>query len=190
MRSRGGANRSLPCSRRGRRTQGRLPGSCARHQPGRASRPGSLGERTHRTRLVRESLPATARIGDGPVAHDQPGFLLGGRLRSARNRRGPRVCHTRAQQRRHRYAPACRSPSTGSWTAREIDRLPTAHRLRCANLFGDGTRVVVNTPLTGATAEPPDYFGRTPVVYYRPGEWQRQASGVLKWYENLGSRRR
>jgi hypothetical protein len=57
------------------------------------------------------------------------------------------------------------------WTIREIDRLPTSHRLRTMKIAGE--TVVVNAPLTAADAEPPDYRGRTPVVYYRPGEWKR-----------------
>jgi hypothetical protein len=57
------------------------------------------------------------------------------------------------------------------WTIREIDRLPTSHRLRTMKIAGE--TVVVNAPLTAANAEPPDYRGRTPLVYYRPGEWKR-----------------
>ncbi len=59
------------------------------------------------------------------------------------------------------------------WRITEIDRLPTSHRLRLARIDG-GSPVVVNAPLTGATAEPPDYLGATPLVYYRPGEWKRR----------------
>ena len=59
------------------------------------------------------------------------------------------------------------------WTIREIDRLPASHRLRLAR-FDGGAAVVVNAPLTAADAEPPDYRGQTPLVYYRPGEWKRQ----------------
>jgi hypothetical protein len=58
------------------------------------------------------------------------------------------------------------------WTIREIDRLPTSHRLRVMRIGGDD--VVVNAPLTAADAEPPDYRGHTPIVYYRPGEWKRR----------------
>ncbi len=60
------------------------------------------------------------------------------------------------------------------WVATEIDRLPTSHRLRVADLFGDGRPVVINAPLTGATATAPDYRGQTPLVFYRPGEWKRR----------------
>jgi hypothetical protein len=67
-----------------------------------------------------------------------------------------------------RSGPDPRQP----WTATEIDRLPTSHRLRLAGVaFG---RIVVNAPLTAADATPPDYRGRTPLVYYRPGEWKRR----------------
>jgi hypothetical protein len=59
------------------------------------------------------------------------------------------------------------------WTATEIDRLPTSHRLRVADLFGGGNPVVVNAALTGAKAAAPDYRDQTPLVYYRPGEWKR-----------------
>jgi hypothetical protein len=62
----------------------------------------------------------------------------------------------------------------GPWTVTEIDRLTTSHRLRTADVDGSGKRIVIDAPLTGAKAEPPDYRGRTPLVFYRPGEWKRQ----------------
>jgi len=60
------------------------------------------------------------------------------------------------------------------WTVTEIDRLTTSHRLRTANIDGTENGVVINAPLTGAKAEPPDYRDQTPLVFYRPGEWKRQ----------------
>lgn len=73
---------------------------------------------------------------------------------------------------------------TQPWTAREIDRLTTSHRLRCADIDGSGHKVIVNAPLAGAKAAAPDYRDRIPVVYYKPGEWKRtligeQLEGVL-----------
>ncbi len=70
------------------------------------------------------------------------------------------------------------------WKEREIDRLPTSHRLRLADIDGSGQKVVVNAPLTAADASGPDYRGHTPLVYYRPGEWKRiligdQNEGVM-----------
>jgi hypothetical protein len=54
------------------------------------------------------------------------------------------------------------------WSVKEIDRLPTSHRMRlCDGAF-------VNAPLTDAKAEPPDYRGHVPLVLYRPGRWQRE----------------
>lgn len=61
-----------------------------------------------------------------------------------------------------------------TWTKREIDRLPTMHRLRTADIDGSGRLVVIGAALTGAKAFPPDYRDHTPLVYYRPGEWQRR----------------
>jgi hypothetical protein len=63
------------------------------------------------------------------------------------------------------------------WKEREIDRLATSHRLRLADIDGTGNQVVVNAPLTAADAGRPDYRGRTPLVYYRPGEWKRLLIG-------------
>ncbi len=63
------------------------------------------------------------------------------------------------------------------WKVAEIDRLTTSHRLRCADLDGSGRPVVVNAPLTGAAAEPPEFRDRVPLVYYRPGEWRRRRIG-------------
>jgi hypothetical protein len=60
------------------------------------------------------------------------------------------------------------------WTITEIDRLPTSHRLRWADIDGSGKKVVINAPLTGAHAEAPDYRDRVPLVFYRPGDWKRQ----------------
>ena len=63
------------------------------------------------------------------------------------------------------------------WKVREIDRLPTSHRLRLADIDGNGSKVVVNAPLTASDTAGPDYRGRTPLVYYRPGEWNRRLIG-------------
>ena len=63
------------------------------------------------------------------------------------------------------------------WRVREIDRLTTSHRLRWADIYGNGKKVLVDQPLTGATAQAPDYRGHTPLVFYRPGEWKRQTIG-------------
>ena len=58
-----------------------------------------------------------------------------------------------------------------------IDNIPTSHRIRCADIDGTGSEVVINAPLTGLNALAPDYRDNVPLVYYRPGNWQRQVIG-------------
>ena len=60
------------------------------------------------------------------------------------------------------------------WTAREIDRIPTVHRLRWIDLDGDGKKVLLVAPMIGLKAVPPDYADNVPVYLYRPGEWKRE----------------
>jgi len=65
----------------------------------------------------------------------------------------------------------------GPWKVTEIERLTTSHRLRWADIYGNGKKVLVNAPLTGAKAEAPEYRDHTPLVFYRPGEWKRELIG-------------
>jgi hypothetical protein len=70
------------------------------------------------------------------------------------------------------------------WTAREIDRVPTVHRIRWIDLEGKGKKVLLVAPMIGAAARPPEYADRVPVYLYRPGEWKRtlltdQPRGIL-----------
>jgi FG-GAP-like repeat/FG-GAP repeat len=66
----------------------------------------------------------------------------------------------------------------GPWKVTEIDRLTTSHRLRWADIHGNGKKVLINAPLTGPHAEAPDYRDHTPLVFYRPVEWKRELIGV------------
>jgi aldos-2-ulose dehydratase/isomerase family protein len=63
------------------------------------------------------------------------------------------------------------------WKIREIDRLATSHRLRWVDVDGSGNKVLINAPLVGAEAKAPDYRGHVPLVYYKPGEWNRRSIG-------------
>ncbi len=54
----------------------------------------------------------------------------------------------------------------GPSSVEEIDRLTTSHRLRAADIRGDGRKVMINAPLTGAKASAPDYADNAPLVYY------------------------
>jgi hypothetical protein len=60
------------------------------------------------------------------------------------------------------------------WEISEIDRLSTSHRLRWADVDGNGQKVLINAPLAGALVNPPDYRGTVPLVFYRPGSWKRE----------------
>ena len=60
------------------------------------------------------------------------------------------------------------------WTAREIDRIPTVHRIRWIDLAGDGRKVLLVAPMIGAKSHPPDYTDHVPIYLYRPGEWKRE----------------
>lgn len=63
---------------------------------------------------------------------------------------------------------------TGPWSIREIDRVPTSHRLRFVSIQGTSNKVLVNFPLIGPQAIAPQYRDRVPLLMYRPGEWNRE----------------
>ena len=69
------------------------------------------------------------------------------------------------------------------WTAREIDRVPTAHRVRWIDPEGTGNKVLLLGPLVGERF-PPQEGDRVPIHLYRPGQWKRETisrtpAGVL-----------
>jgi hypothetical protein len=63
---------------------------------------------------------------------------------------------------------------TAPWTAKEIDRIPTAHRLRWIDADGSGKKWLVNAPLIGPEAVAPDYKSPLSLVYYRPPAFTRE----------------
>src|SRR5262249_4040270 len=60
------------------------------------------------------------------------------------------------------------------WTSMEIDRLPASHRLRWADLEGNGRKSLINAPLAGPQARPPDYRDAVSLVRYGPDSWKRE----------------
>lgn len=60
------------------------------------------------------------------------------------------------------------------WSAREIDRLPTAHRVRWIFPNGPKEPLLLVAPLVGLKARAPEYKDHAPIYAYRPGEWKRQ----------------
>jgi hypothetical protein len=80
---------------------------------------------------------------------------------------------------------------TQPWTMREIDRAPAAHRLRWY-VDRAGQRWLLNAPLAGATAQPPNYDGATPIYAYRAPDWKREIvaseeTGVVHAIEPISS---
>ena len=59
------------------------------------------------------------------------------------------------------------------WTQREIDRVPTAHRVRWIDPQGNGNKVLLLGPMVGKRF-PPLEGDRVPIYLYRPGTWQRE----------------
>jgi hypothetical protein len=63
-----------------------------------------------------------------------------------------------------------RSSFDKEWSLTLIGQIPTSHRLRWANLDGSGRLALVNAPLLGAGAGPPDYNVGAPLTWYEPPE--------------------
>jgi hypothetical protein len=49
------------------------------------------------------------------------------------------------------------SPTEGEWPVKQIGQIPTSHRLRWADLDGDGRLELVNAPIFGLGAHAPDF---------------------------------
>ncbi len=60
------------------------------------------------------------------------------------------------------------------WAAREIDRLPTTHRVRFLDFDRDGTPELLNSPLAGPGCRKPFFRCGTPLAYYEPEDWKRR----------------
>ena len=59
------------------------------------------------------------------------------------------------------------------WAAREIDRVPTAHRVRWIDSEGNGQKVLLLGPMVGQRF-PPAEGDPVPIYLYRPGKWERE----------------
>ena len=59
------------------------------------------------------------------------------------------------------------------WTKKEIDRVPTAHRLRWIPVEKGKAPWLLVAPLVGLKSHAPDYADIAPIYAYRPGEWKR-----------------
>ena len=77
------------------------------------------------------------------------------------------------------------------WSLRRIGAVPTSHRLRWADLDGDGRPELLDVPLLGAGAAAPDYKVGAPITWFRiPDEiWHGEARSAgaadLTWRPHL-----
>jgi hypothetical protein len=81
---------------------------------------------------------------------------------------------------------------TEPWTLRDIEAVPATHRVRWADIDGNGDPVLVAAPIVNGEAEnqnDPEQLP-TPLVYFRPGQWTRElvsdanrgtVHGLLPW---------
>lgn len=61
-----------------------------------------------------------------------------------------------------------------TWSIREIDRVPTTHRLRWADIDGSGAKALISAPLIGAASVRPEFRDTLSLLWYRPGDWERR----------------
>ncbi len=59
------------------------------------------------------------------------------------------------------------------WKAREIDRVPTAHRVRWIDPDGSGKKLLLVAPVVGRRYLP-GFDDPAPIYVYRPGQWKRE----------------
>jgi hypothetical protein len=60
-----------------------------------------------------------------------------------------------------------------AWKKRELDRVPTAHRLRWMPVEKGKLPWLLVAPLVGPKSYAPEYADHAPIYAYRPGEWKR-----------------
>jgi hypothetical protein len=68
------------------------------------------------------------------------------------------------------------------WTRKDLDALPTAHRIRWMRVDNGKRALLVNSPLIGPDADAPEAHAKNQIVYYEGPDWKRQ---VLSEEEGL-----
>ncbi len=62
------------------------------------------------------------------------------------------------------------TPPEKEWQLRLIGNLPTSHRLRWSDIDGDGRLELIDAPIVGRSAKPPDYRAGAPLSWFEPPE--------------------
>ena len=76
------------------------------------------------------------------------------------------------------------------WTSKEIDRVPTAHRLRWIDADGSGKKMLIMAPLIGMDSAAPDYKTPVSIYFYRAPDFKRETvtdtfSGLIHGIEPM-----
>jgi hypothetical protein len=77
------------------------------------------------------------------------------------------------------------------WSVTLIGRIPASHRLRWADLDGDGRLELVDVPIVGAGSRPPDYSVPAPITWFGmperllTGHAERSRQQSNKWVPHL-----
>jgi len=77
------------------------------------------------------------------------------------------------------------------WTMTPIGRIPASHRLRWADLDGDGRLELVVVPIVGAGSRPPDYSAPSPITWFQmpetllAGHAESAGQPSAKWIPHL-----
>src|SRR3954447_25108198 len=79
---------------------------------------------------------------------------------------------------------------TAPWTYKEIDAVPTAHRLRWIDADASGKKMLAMAPLIGMDSAAPDYKTPVSIYFYRAPDWKRQTitdtfSGLIHGIEPM-----
>jgi hypothetical protein len=79
---------------------------------------------------------------------------------------------------------------TAPWTYKEIDAVPTAHRVRWIDADGSGKKMLALAPLIGMDSTPPDYRTPMSLFFYRAPDWKREVlsdsfSGLMHGIEAM-----
>lgn len=60
------------------------------------------------------------------------------------------------------------------WRQKEIDRIPTLHRLRWIDPEGKEKKILLAAPMVGANGVAPNYVDAVPIYGFSPEEWKRE----------------
>lgn len=82
------------------------------------------------------------------------------------------------------WAEPARAPES-EWSLQLIGRIPTSHRLRWADINGDGRPELIDAPIVGPGAKRPDYSVGAPLTWFKVPEFVLRAQPLAQGRENF-----